>query len=108
MKIQISFKYKDKNYQYEIDDRKIDMNHYDKLWDWWETESTSQIANNPKYSERDIIFEFTGNKKLVTRMGGEEYEIISGEGLYINVYESLDADDFCDQILAKDIEILYM
>ena len=107
MKIQISFKYKDKKYQYTIDENDIDMTHYDTSWDWWVGENDNEIHYPIKGEEDEMNFEITADKKFITDNSGKEHEIISGDSLYINIYENVDADIFCDQICEEDIEILY-
>lgn len=107
MKIQISFKYKDKKYKYTIDENDLDMGHYAEMWDWWTSENNNEIHYPAKDEEYEMNFEVTADKKFITDTNGEEHAIICGEGLYINIYENVDADQYCDQIFAEDIEILY-
>ena len=44
----VKFKFKGKEFKFEIDSEKLDLNHYEEIWDWWES--------TPEYD-----FEIVGN-----------------------------------------------
>lgn len=104
MSIIIEFEYRNKEYRYTINDDMVDMNHYDVVWDYWFYENDNE---NQYYDiqdeENELVFEVTANKRFVD----EEKELIDGSGIYINVYENVDADDFSDTIKGSDINVLY-
>lgn len=104
MDIIIEFEYRNKEYKYVINDDIVDMNHYDVVWDYWfyENDNENQYYDNQD-EENELVFEVTANKRFV----GEEKELIDGSGIYINVYENVDADDFSDTIKESDINVLY-
>lgn len=104
MKLQISFTYDGVKYRQTIDENDIDMAHYDDIWDCWFGENDNELADR-HYKDKDeneLVFEVTADKKWVDEKN--DY-IISGEGLYINVYKNNYEDDFCAQI--EDVEVLY-
>jgi hypothetical protein len=107
MKIQISFNYKDKDYKYTIDEDDVDMTHYDEIWDWWVGENDNEVVYPLKDGDDELNFEITADKKFITNADGELCEMICGDGLYVNVYENVDTDEYCDQIFDWNIEILY-
>lgn len=106
MKIQVSFNYNSVPYKFTIDENDIDMTHYDDIWDYWIGENDNEL-NGKRYVDKDeeheLIFEFTSNKVWIEEK--QDY-IISGDEIYVNVYENTFEDDYCDQII-EDIEVLY-
>lgn len=105
MKIQINFEYNGVKYRQTIDENDIDMAHYDDIWDWWFGENDNELADRhykDKDDEHELVFEVTADKKW---MDEKNDYIISGEGLYINVYKNNYEDDFCTQI--EDVEVFY-
>lgn len=103
MKIQISFTYNAKCFKYTISDKFVDMTHYDNLWDYWFSENDNEIAYPLMDEENEKVFEVTAHKVFTK---DDLIPLISGRGLYINVYKNTFEDDYCDQILG-DIEVLY-
>lgn len=106
MKIQINFEYNSVKYRQTIDEKDVDMGHYDDMWDWWFGENDNELANIhyiEKDNKNELIFEVTADKKWIAEKN--DY-IISGDGLYINVYENNYEDDFCAQI--EEVEVLYL
>lgn len=106
MKIQVRFYY-DREYQFTIDENKIDMNHYDEIWDYWIGENDNEL-NDKSYVDKDEenekVFEITANKHFFD----DDKECISGDGMYINIYANNDEDVPDDLILLnKKHEVLY-
>ena len=108
MKIQITFTYKGVKYRKTINEHEIDMEHYDEIWDTWFGENENELADRhyeEKDDETEMVFEVTADKKCVN----DEYGlyVICGEGIYINVYPNVYIDNYCEQINADEIEVLY-
>lgn len=104
MNIIISFNYRSKKYQYTINDCLIDMTHYDDVWDFWVGENNNDNQYYDfKNEEQELVFEVTANKKFTDN----NKELISGDGIYINVYANIYADEYMDIINRDEIEVLY-
>ena len=82
----------------------VDMTAYDKIWDCW----VSENENNNQYPEvkdeaKERIFEITAKKRFTD----DGKELISGDGVYINVYANVFADEYVEVIKEDKIEVLY-
>ena len=104
MDLVIRFRYCRKEYQYTINDDMVDMTAYDKIWECW----VSENENNNQYPEvkdeaKERIFEVTAHKKFTD----DGKELISGDGIYINVYANVFADEYMEVIKEDKIEVLY-
>ena len=95
MKLIVSFTYKSVKYRFTISEDDIDMTHYEDLWDYWLGENDNELLHSDNEDGDGLVFEITGNKLFVSN---DEEPIISGNGIYINVYDNVDADDYTDQI----------
>ena len=108
MKLQITFTFQNVKYRKTLNECNVDMEHYEDRWDTWFGENDNELANRyyeDKDNETELVFEVTANKKCVN----EEYGlyVMCGEDIYINVYPNPYADEYCDQINADEIEVLY-
>lgn len=104
MEIVIEFKYRNKAYQYTIREDMVDMGHYDEIWDYWFGENDNEYGYYDCQDEEDeLVFEVTANKKFTD----DGKELISGDGLYINVYENVHEDDYIDVLRGDEINVLY-
>lgn len=102
MKLIVSFTYYSVKYRFTINEDDIDKTHYEDLWDYWVGENDNELvhSDNDNNDEDGLVFEITGNKLFVSK---DEEPIISGNGIYINVYDNEDADDYTCQI-TSDID----
>ena len=104
MDIVIRFRYRRKDYQYTINNSMVDMTHYDELWDFWVGENDNNIQYPEVKDEvKAKLFEITAHKRFTD----DGKELISGDGIYINVYANIYADDYVEVIKEDKIEVLY-
>lgn len=106
MKLQISFAYNNTKYQYTINETDIDYKHYDDCWDWWIGENSNELNRKgyiDKDDENEMVFEIVANKHF--RDENDTNGIITGEDMFINVYENNYEDNYYDVIY--DVEVLY-
>lgn len=102
MKIQISFMHNNKHFQYTIDDELVEIGT-NEMWEHLvEGNENEDKSVSLTEEECNICFEINANFVYIAE---KDKQIISGDGMYINVYHSLSDMDFYDTI--TDIEVLY-
>ena len=107
MKFVVSFKYKNVPYQYTIDEKSVDMTHYEGIWDAWVAESENELSHSEKTDIEDqTVFEITADKMFVGESHDDFREIITGGGIYINVYPH-NGDRYTSVISTEEIEVKY-
>lgn len=104
MDIVIRFRHRRKEYEYTINSDMVDMTHYDKIWDFWVGENDNNIQYpEVKDEAKERLFEITAHKRFTD----DGKELISGDGIYINVYANAYAEEYMEVIKEDKIEVLY-
>lgn len=101
MKIQIGFKFRGNQYRFTVDENEVDTCRYEDVW----SVCFGCEDNEMECRDGGYVFKITADKLYIE---DKKASIISGNDIYVNVYENANDGECVECIAESCLEVLYM